>query len=189
MILPVLKYGHPALRQRGSRIEKITPEIARLIADMFETMYAARGVGLAAQQVGHAVQLTVIDVSEITDRPSTLHLDGQPTDVRGFMPLALINPEVKAVADPTAAVEGCLSFPEIYAEILRPDSVQVVALNAEGERIEFQCGGLLARAVQHEVDHLHGILFIDRMSREKKQELKVELEDLRLATKAELSKE
>jgi hypothetical protein len=80
MILPVLKYGHPALRQRGSRIEKITPEIARLIGDMFETMYAARGVGLAAQQVGHAVQLTVIDVSEITDRPSTLHLEGKPAD-------------------------------------------------------------------------------------------------------------
>ncbi len=189
MILPVLKYGHPALRQRGSRIEKITPEIVQLIADMFETMYASRGVGLAAQQVGCGVQLTVIDVSEITDRPSTLHLRGQPADVRAFMPLALINPEIKAAAEPTAAPEGCLSFPEIYAEIFRPESVQVVALNAEGEQIEFTCGGLLARAVQHEVDHLHGILFIDRMSREKKQELKTELEVLQRATKEQLSKD
>src|SRR5438034_2628445 len=110
MILPVLKYGHPVLRQKGSRIERITSETKKLIHDMFETMRAARGIGLAAQQVGHAVQLTVIDVSEITDRPSTLFLKGHPADVRAFMLLVLINPEVKAVGDPVAGPEGCLSF-------------------------------------------------------------------------------
>ena len=188
MILPVLKYGHPVLRQKGHPIEKIASDTKKLIHDMFETMRAARGIGLAAQQVGHAVQLTVIDVTEITDRPSTLYVHGQLTDVRTFMPLVLINPEVKAVAEPVAGAEGCLSFPEIYGEIWRPESVHVVALNAQAEQIEFRCGGLLARAVQHETDHLHGILFIDRMSRETKQELKPQLQQLQAATKEEMDK-
>jgi peptide deformylase len=188
MILPIVKYGHPALRQRGKKITEITPEIEKLIADMFETMHEARGVGLAAQQVGQALQLTVIDVSEITDRPSTLHLGGEPADVRAFMPLVLINPEVKPAADPVAGTEGCLSFPELYAEIERPESVQVSALNQKGEPITFRCGGLLARAVQHETDHLHGILFIDRMTKKAKQELQAQLDDLQAATKEALKK-
>ena len=119
MKLPVVKFGHPVLRQKGARIEKITPEIQQLVQDMFETMYDAHGVGLAAQQVGKALQLTVIDVREATDRPSTLELKGQPADVAAFMPLALINPEFTPVADPVTGSEGCLSFPEIYGEIAR----------------------------------------------------------------------
>lgn len=188
MILPVLKYGHPVLRQKGARIETVTPAIKKLIADMLETMQQNHGVGLAAQQVGQALQLTVIDVREAKDRPSTLELNGQPADVSAFMPLVLINPEVKVVGQPATGAEGCLSFPEIYAEISRPESVDVTALNAKSQRITFRCGGLLARAIQHEWDHLHGILFIDRMSREKKQELKPELDELQSATKAELKK-
>ena len=188
MVLPVLKYGHPVLRQKGQRIERISAEIKQLIADLFDTMHAARGIGLAAQQVGLALQLAVIDVSEITERPSTLHLDGEPVDVKTFMPLVLINPELKPIADPVAGPEGCLSFPEIYADISRPDAVEVVALNGEGKRIAFRCGGLLARAVQHETDHLHGILFIDRMSKEIKTELKPQLEELQAATKEALKK-
>jgi peptide deformylase len=186
MILKVLKYGDPILRKKGARIEAITPDIKRLIADMFETMYAHKGVGLAAQQVGQAVQLTVIDVRGVTDRPSTLELDGKPADVLDFMPLVLINPEFKPVNDPVAAPEGCLSFPEIYAPITRPESVDVKATNEKGKRIEFRCGGLLARAIQHEYDHLHGILFIDRMDKKTKEELRPELEALQAETKAEL---
>jgi peptide deformylase len=117
MILKVLRYGHPALRQKGARIETVTLEIKKLIADMFETMYAHKGVGLAAQQVGSALQLTVIDVRGVTDRPSTLELDGKAADVLDFMPLVLINPEVKPVGEPVAGPEGCLSFPEIFADI------------------------------------------------------------------------
>ena len=188
MILPVLKYGHPVLRQKGARIETVTPAIKKLIADMLETMQQNHGVGLAAQQVGQALQLTVIDVREAKDRPSTLELKGKPAEVNTIMPLVLIHPEVKAVGQPIEGAEGCLSFPEIYAEIKRPESVDVSALNAKGEKIEFRCGGLLARAIQHEWDHLHGILFIDRMSREKKQELKPELDELQTATKAGLKK-
>ena len=186
MILEVVKYGHPALRQKGARIEKVTPEVKKLMADMIETMLANHGVGLAAQQVGRALQLTVIDVREAKDRPSWLELDGKSADVNEFMPLVLINPELKPGGEPATGGEGCLSFPEIFAEITRPESVEVKALNAKGKPIEFRCGGLLARAVQHEADHLNGILFIDRMSRKTKEELRPELDELQAQTKAEL---
>ena len=188
MILDIVKYGNPVLRQKGARIEKITPEILQLIADMFETMKAARGVGLAAQQIGRALQLAVLDVRGITDRPSSLELDGKPADVDEFMPLALINPELKLLGEKVAGPEGCLSFPEMYAEITRPGLTEVRALNQKGEPIEFRCEGLLSRAIQHEVDHLNGILFIDRMNREDKDELKPQLDELQAKTKAALKK-
>ena len=188
MILEIVKYGHPVLRKKGERIEKIAPEIKQLIADMFETMEAGHGVGLAAQQVGRALQLTVIDVREAKDRPSTLELDGQSADVNEIMPLVLINPEVTPVGEPVKGSEGCLSFPEIFGEISRPESVDVRALDAKGKPVAFRCGGLLARAVQHETDHLNGILFIDRMEKKTKLELQPELDELQAKTKAELKK-
>jgi peptide deformylase len=188
MILEVVKYGHPALRKRGEKIRAVTPELQKLAADMLETMHAAKGIGLAAQQVGRALQLTVIDLREITDRPSSLELNGKPMDVNQFMPLVLINPELTPTGEPATGPEGCLSFPEIYADITRPESVTVSALNEKGERLEFHCGGLLARVVQHETDHLHGILFIDRMSKQIKEELKPKLNELQAATKAALKK-
>src|SRR5688572_23285120 len=117
MRLTVVQYGHPVLRQKGARIGKITPEIEQLINDMLDTMYDAKGVGLAAQQVGKALQLTVIDVRDAIDRPSTLELDRQPADPASIMPLVLINPEWTPVNEPVDGAEGCLSFPEIYAEI------------------------------------------------------------------------
>jgi peptide deformylase len=184
MILQVVKYGTPVLRKKGALIEEITPTIKNLIADMFETMYAHKGVGLAAQQVGLALQLTVIDVRGVTDRPSSLELKGKPAEVQDFMPLVLINPEIKPVGEPIAGPEGCLSFPEIFAQITRPDVVDVRAMNQEGKLIEFRCGGLLARAVQHEADHLQGILFIDRMGKDAKEDLRPELEQLQAETKA-----
>ena len=188
MVLNVVKFGHPVLRAKGARIETITPAVKKLIADMLETMYASRGVGLAAQQIGEALQLTVIDVREATDRPSTLEIGGETRDPHSIMPLVLINPEVKKVGEVVPGPEGCLSFPEIYADIKRPESVDVVALNGEGRRIEFRCGGLLARAVQHEVDHLNGLLFIDRMDAKTKAELKPELDALQEETRVELKK-
>jgi peptide deformylase len=186
MPLIVVKYGTPVLRQKGARIDAITPTLKKLAADMLETTYSYKGVGLAAQQVGLALQLTVIDVRGVTDRPSSLELNGQPAEVNGFMPLVLINPEVKPVGQPATGPEGCLSFPEIYAEITRPDMVDVKALNLEGKPVEFRCGGLLARVVQHETDHLNGILFIDRMDKKTKEELRDELDLLMAETKAAL---
>lgn len=187
MILEVTKYGNPVLRQKGTPVDKITGEIKQLIADMFETMYATKGIGLAAQQVGRALQLTVLDLRGVTDRPSTLELAGQPADVEQFMPLVLINPQLKPLNDPVAGPEGCLSFPEIYGDVVRPESVEVKALDAKGKPIEFRCGGLLARAVQHEIDHLNGILFIDRMDRKSKNEIREELDLLQAETKATLA--
>jgi len=186
MILPVVKYGHPALRQKGARIESFTAELKQLIADMFETMYASKGIGLAAQQVGRALQLTVLDLRAVTDRPSTLELKGKPAELEEIMPLVLINPEIKPLADAVSGPEGCLSFPEMYADISRPEAVGVRALNAKGQPVEFRAGGLLARAVQHEADHLNGILFIDRMDRKTKSELRDELDALQSETKVAL---
>ena len=188
MILEIVKYGHPVLRKKGAKIESITPEIKKLIADMIETMEENHGVGLAAQQVGVAKQLTVIDVRAVTDRPSTLELDGQPADVADIMPLVLINPEITPVGGPVTGGEGCLSFPEIFGEIARPGVVDVQGLDAKGRPMAFRCGGLLARALQHETDHLHGILFIDRMEKKTKAELQPELDDLQAKTKAALQK-
>ncbi len=187
MILTVIKYGHPVLRQKGARIEKITPEIKRLIADMFETMHDRHGVGLAAQQVGRALQLTVIDVREVTERPSKLELKGKSADPNEIMPLVLINPEIKPIGEPATSGEGCLSFPEIFAEISRPGEVEVKALNEKLKPVEFRAGGLLSRVIQHEADHLNGILFIDRMTKKTKDEIRDELDALQAATKSELA--
>ena len=188
MILPIVKFGHPVLRRKGARIESITPEVMQLIADMFETMHDAAGVGLAAQQVGRELQLTVLDVRGVKDRPSTLEVGEALVPVETLMPLVLINPEVTPSGEPLLGPEGCLSFPEIYEEVLRPPSIEVRALNAKGEPLHFKAGGLLSRAIQHEVDHLNGILFIDRMSVEAKKAIKPELEELQAATKAALQR-
>ena len=186
MILEIVKYGHPVLRQKGARIEKIDSDIKQLIADMLETMHEAKGVGLAAQQVARAVQLTVLDVRGATDRPSTMQREGTEIDPCTAMPMILINAEVTPTSDGVAGPEGCLSFPEIYADITRPATIEVKAMNENGESVHFHCGGLLARAIQHELDHLNGILFIDRMTRKDKDELKPELEDLQAETKTAL---
>jgi peptide deformylase len=188
MILDIVKYGHPVLRQPGRRIERVTPEIRRLADNMIATMREAHGVGLAAQQVAQALQLTVLDVTEVTDRPSTLEVNGQPADVKALMPLVLINPEITPLGPPVTGPEGCLSFPEMFADITRPESIEVSALNERGEALRFRCGGLLARAIQHEHDHLRGILFIDRMSATQKRDLQPELDVLQAATRAALAK-
>lgn len=188
MVLPVVKFGHPALRQKGARIPEVTDETRRFVADMFETMRHAHGVGLAAQQVARPLQLAVIDVRGVTDRPSQLWIDGQPADVDSFMPLVLINPVIKTLGDRVRGPEGCLSFPEIYAEIERPAEVEVSAWNERGEEYRFKAGGLLARAVQHEVDHLNGILFIDRMDTAARNDVRDEVDTLQAETKAALAK-
>jgi peptide deformylase len=186
MVLEVVKYGNPVLRKKGERVEKITSEIKTFIADMLETMYAAKGVGLAAQQVGRALQLTVLDVRGAADRPSSVKIAGKDCDLNALMPLVLINPRVRAGGESLAESEGCLSFPEMFAKIPRPEWAEVSALNEKGEPIEFWCGRFLARAIQHENDHLNGILFIDRMSRADKEELRPQLDELQAATKAAL---
>ncbi|HEY5992705.1 MAG TPA: peptide deformylase, partial [Candidatus Udaeobacter sp.] len=183
MILPILQYGDPILRAKGQRIGEIDDRIRELAANMIETMHAAHGVGLAAQQIGEALQLTVLDISAVEDRPSTLELDGKDTtDPKGAMPLVLINPEIELRGEMEIGVEGCLSFPEITGDIERAQSVTVRAQNLEGGTIEFEAGGFLARAIQHEGDHLNGILFIDRMRSAAKAALSSRLRRLQKET-------
>ncbi len=167
-------------------MDRVTPEIRQLVADMLDTMYAAHGVGLAAHQVGQAIQLTVLDIRGVKERPSTLALEGKDADPESIMPLILLNPEVKPVGDLVAGPEGCLSFPEIYAEVVRPEAVDVRATDLDGCPVLFRCGGLLAKAIQHEVDHLNGVLYIDRMTREVKAEIRGELEYLMAETKEDI---
>ncbi len=186
MILPIVCYGHPALRRKGVPVEVLNTEIRQLITDMVDTMYDANGIGLAAQQVGRALQLAVVDVRGITDRPSTLFREGQPADVEAAMPLVLVNPHIQPAGDPVTGPEGCLSFPEIFSEITRPESIEVRALGADGRPVAFRCGGLLAKAIQHEVDHLNGVLFIDRMTKKSKETFREELADLMAKTKQSL---
>ncbi len=163
MILPILQYGDPILRVKGKRIEEIDDRVRELATNMLETMHAARGVGLAAQQIGEALQLTVLDVSAVEDRPSMLKLDGADVDPKMAMPLVLINPEIELHGETEVGLEGCLSFPEITGDIERAQSVIVRAQTLEGGTIHIEASGFLARAIQHECDHLNGILFIDRM--------------------------
>lgn len=188
MVLEIVKYGHPALRERGEKIRQVDATVQSLATDMLETMREAQGVGLAAQQVGKALQLFVIDVREVEDRPSTLEIDGQPVEIEPHMPMVLINTELQPMGESETGPEGCLSFPEIYADITRPGQVQVQALNERGETVRFRCGGLLARAIQHEHDHTRGILFIDRMARSVKSQLQPELDAMHAETKAALSR-
>jgi len=183
MILPILQYGDPILRAKGKRIEKINDHIRDLIANMIETMHAANGVGLAAQQIGEALQLTVLDVSQVEDRPSTLKLNGKDADPATSMPLVLINPEIEMGGATEAGTEGCLSFPEITGEIERAKSILARAQTLEAGRIEIEASGLLARAIQHEVDHLNGILFIDRMNSAAKAALSSRLKRMQTQTR------
>jgi peptide deformylase len=183
MILSIMQYGDPILRAKGKQIEKIDDYIRALAANMIETMHAANGVGLAAQQVGEALQLTVLDISQIEDRPSGLNLNGRDVDPTTSMPLVLINPEIELGGETEVGIEGCLSFPEITGQIERAESTMARARNLEGDKIEIVASGLLARAIQHEVDHLNGILFIDRMNSAAKAALSSRLKRLQKQTK------
>jgi peptide deformylase len=183
MILPIFEYGDPILRGKGKPIENIDHRIRELAANMIETMHAANGVGLAAQQVGEALQLTVLDISAVEDRPSTLKLNGKDVDPKAAMPLILINPEIELRGETEVGLEGCLSFPEITGDIERAKSVIVRAQTLEGETIEIEASGFLARAIQHEGDHLNGILFIDRMNSAAKAALSSRLKRLQKETR------
>ncbi len=182
MKLPIVRYGDPVLRAKGKRVAAIDDRVRELAGNMIETMREANGVGLAAQQIGEALQLTVIDVGNVEDRPSTMKLNGAEVEPKTSMPLVLVNPELVLGKEIEVGVEGCLSFPEITADISRANSIVARAQNLEGEPIEIEATGLLARALQHEVDHLNGVLFIDRMSAATKVALRSRLKRMQKET-------
>jgi peptide deformylase len=183
MIVDIVKYGNPVLRTKGKKIANIDDEIRALAADLLETMYDASGVGLAAQQIGRALQVTVVDISDAENRPSRMWIGGEEVDPKEHMPLILINPELELDDEQEIGTEGCLSFPEITAEIPRAAKVKIRAEDLEGHPIEFEAAGLLGRAIQHEIDHLNGILFIDRMSSATKVSLAGKLKRLAAESK------
>jgi peptide deformylase len=183
MKLSIVQYGDPILRAKGKPIRQLPDDrIRELAQNMIETMHAANGVGLAAQQIGEPIQLTVLDVSQVEDRPTQMKLNGKDVEPKTLMPLVLINPQIELGTETEMGTEGCLSFPEISGEIERAKSIKVRARNLDGEAIEIETTGFLARAVQHEVDHLNGILFIDRMSSAAKTSLSSKLKRLQKET-------
>jgi len=176
MIREIVHYDAKVLRTKGREVGAITPEIKALVEDLFDTMRAARGVGLAAQQIGTAVQLAVIDVTGIKERPSKMWIKGVPVNPEDHMPLILINPVLKPTKTKIVGHEGCLSFPGLTLDIARAQRVAVKTRRLEGGTFEFDAGGLLGRAVLHEVDHLHGKLFIDHLSVEDRRAIREDLE-------------
>jgi peptide deformylase len=176
-----VNYGDPVLRTKGAPVGDITEELKRLAADMIDTMRDADGVGLAAQQVGVPLQMAVLDVAASEDRPSSMHIAGQEVDFEKLMPMVLLNPQLELSKEKESGTEGCLSFPEMSAQISRSATVRARARLLDGSEIDFEASGLLARALQHEVDHLHGVLFIDRMNAATKVALSGKLKRLQKA--------
>ncbi len=187
MKIEVTKYGDPILRKKGKAVEEVTPEIIALVENMLESMITAEGVGLAAQQVGEDLQICVIDVRP-SERPSWMEIRGSQVDPVQHMPMVLINPSLTFEEKTEIGAEGCLSFPNIFADIKRPAAIEVKALNLAGTEINFRCGGLLARAIQHEYDHLQGVLFIDRMGFADRENCEESLHQLRSLTKERLKR-
>ncbi len=153
MILPILKYPHPLLTRECAPVREVTPELRALAANMAETMYAAQGIGLAASQVGELVCMIVVDVSGPEERQELM---------------ALVNPKITILGEPMESEEGCLSVPEYRNTLQRASKVRCEATDLDGKPVVLEAEETLAVCLQHEVDHLHGTLFLDHLSRLKR---------------------
>ncbi|WP_169567282.1 peptide deformylase [Sneathiella limimaris] len=152
-LLPIITAPDPRLKTVSEPVGQVDDEIRQLVSDMFETMYEAPGIGLAAIQVGVQKRLLVVDVV------------GKGQEDKDPEPLALINPEITWVSDhDNVYEEGCLSVPAHYADVVRPAEIEVSYLDEQGEKQKLKADGLLATCIQHEIDHLNGILFVDHIS-------------------------
>ena len=169
-LLPIFETPDPVLRQISSPVEAIDDELRQLIRDMFDTMYAAPGIGLAAVQVGVPIRLLVIDLQEPEEE------GGEPVkDPRVF-----VNPEILWTSDQDVPYkEGCLSIPDQFADVMRPDRIRARWQDTDGKTFEEEIDGLLAVCLQHEMDHLNGVLFIDHLSRLKREMVLKKLAKLR----------
>jgi peptide deformylase len=161
-LLPILEYPDPRLRTKAQPVERVDDALRKIIDDMFETMYAAPGIGLAATQVDFHKRVIVIDISETRDQP-----------------LVLINPELIARDGVEETEEGCLSVPGIYEKVRRAERIRVRTLDRKGEQVEFDADGLLAVCIQHEMDHLEGKLFVDYLSDLKRIRIRKKLDKVR----------
>ncbi len=189
MRLPIVHYNSPVLRKKGAKITVFDAGLAQLGQDMIETMHAARGIGLAAQQVGRALQICVVDLRD-AELDFSWELDGTKPPLDLFMPMVIVNPDITVLPGPDLVYEeGCLSFPEIRGDITRKEHITVKFKDASGVPHLLTCTGLFARCIQHEVDHLNGVLFIDRMDKKVRASLEKSVKELAKATRDEAKSE
>jgi peptide deformylase len=176
MILPVYTYGTKVLTTKARPVENVDEQVIKLIMDMFDTMHAANGIGLAANQVGKLHRIIVIDISDIEEKE-----DSDPEQSRRFKPhppIALINPEVLSTDGRWSMEEGCLSIPGVRDEVERVENITVRYKDTNFRDVELQADGLLARVILHEIDHLNGELFIDHLSPPKRKEHREQLKKI-----------
>lgn len=178
MVLSLTTYGSSVLRKRCRNIDTVDESIQMLATNMVETMKAEHGVGLAAPQIGEDIRMAVIDVSHDPQCVSYLMVNGEDADLASIMPLIFINPELELGKDKESETEGCLSIPGVQAAVNRPADVKATLPQLDGSVLVVETDGLLARALQHEIDHLNGILFIDRLAPVAKVQMKNRLKRL-----------
>ncbi len=189
MVLPIVHYNDPLLRKKGVPVATHDAALRRLADNMVDTMHEAAGIGLAAQQIGQALLLCVVDLRD-TEAEFDWVLDGAHPPLEIIMPMVITNPVVAAVPEPaTKYEEGCLSFPGIRGEVMRPDEITVKYQDEQGTPHVLHCNGLFARCIQHEADHINGVLFIDRMDKSVLAVIDPELKALKKATRAAARKE
>lgn len=183
MALRIVHFNDPILRKKGAKVATFDRALQQLAADMVDTMHAAHGIGLAAQQIGQAIQLCVVDLRE-TESDFDWELDGARPPLELFMPMVIANPVLQAVPKPTFSYEeGCLSFPGINGEVVRPDEIEVKYQDEHGTPHTLRCNGLFARCIQHEADHLQGILFIDHFDKATLERIDPKLKELKKQTR------
>ena len=177
--LTLCYYGHRALRMNCVDILEITHEIRVLAKNMIETMYFSNGIGLAGPQIGTSINIIVLDIPEEGVKSKILETSPGEINLLSKMPLTLINPKLRDFSNQKSPyTEGCLSIPGITAEVIRPQYVHLEAELLSGKKISFRCGGLLSRCLQHECDHLRGILFVDLLPADILKSLKKPLKQL-----------
>lgn len=180
MILRVTQYGEPILRQAGKRVEGFDASLKQLAEDMIETMYEAGGVGLAAQQIDRPLMLCVVDVSDLDETDLHYDLDGKRPPIDLIMPLVLVNPVLRLLPGRTVSgEEGCLSFPGLRGDVVRSDAIEVEYQDLDGVAHVLRAQGWFARVIQHEYDHLKGVLFIDHMETRDLRRLDAKLKRLK----------
>jgi len=191
MTLTLVHYNSPGLREKGVRVETFDTELRKLASAMIEAMQSSGGIGLAAQQIGQAIQLCVVDLRASTVKDYEWELDGARPPLDLFMPMVMVNPEITFAPRNEIVIyeEGCLSFPKtggvtIRGDVERPDKISVNFQDEHGVAHLLKTNGLLSRCIQHEVDHLHGTLFIDRMEKRVRAKVDQAIKELAANTKA-----
>ncbi|MBS0630481.1 MAG: peptide deformylase [Verrucomicrobia bacterium] len=185
MSLTIVHYNDPILRKKGEKITVFDAALAQLAQDMVAQMHEAQGIGLAAQQIGRAIQFCVVDLRPV-DPDFTWELDGAKPPLDLIMPMAIANPEITFLPKTDIVIyeEGCLSFPKIRGDVERPDQIRVTFQDERGVPHTLVCDGLFSRCIQHETDHLNGILFIDRMTKKVRSKIDEPVKELAKATRA-----